>query len=50
MIKIFLLNRCIIKYINEIEKPNIDRYDWIAFNEEQIKIIHIWDQKPMLNP
>jgi len=39
-----------IKYENEIELPEIDRFDWIAFNENQIKIIHVWDQKPMLNP
>lgn len=37
-----------IKYKNEIEKPHIIRYDWIAFNQEQIKIIEIWDQKPIL--
>ena len=37
-----------IKYINEIELPEIERYDWIAFNQDQIQIIKVWDQKPEL--
>ena len=35
-----------IKYVNEIESPEIERYDWIAFNPEQIKIIGSWSSKP----
>lgn len=38
-----------IKYINEIELPNIKRYDWIAFYPDQINIINIWDQQPTLS-
>jgi len=37
-----------IKYINEIESPEIERYDWIVFNPEQIKIIESWSSKPEL--
>ena len=37
-----------IKYINEIEKPEINRWDWIAFEPEQLNIIKVWDQKPEL--
>ena len=37
-----------IKYKNELEKPEINRWDWIAFEPEQIKILHTWNQKPIL--
>jgi len=37
-----------IKYKNEIEKPEIDRWDWIAFEPSQIKILKTWNQKPDL--
>ena len=33
---------------NELEKPEINRWDWIAFEPEQIKILHTWNQKPIL--
>ena len=37
-----------IKYKNEIEMPNLERWDWIAFDEKQIKILEIWEKNPMM--
>lgn len=37
-----------IKYINEIELPQIKRHDWIAFYPDQINILNVYDQKPTL--
>jgi hypothetical protein len=37
-----------IKYINEIESPDIKRFDWIIFKSEQIKVLKVWDLKPRL--
>lgn len=33
-----------IKYKNEIEMPEIERWDWIVFYKEQIKVLKISDQ------
>lgn len=33
-----------IKYKNEIEMPEIERWDWIVFYKEQIKVLEVWDQ------